>query len=61
MRTEHTTPEEIGRVARDAGVKMVVLSHLVTGNASNADEAYVDAVRKLYSGPVVVARDLMEF
>jgi ribonuclease BN (tRNA processing enzyme) len=61
MRTEHTTPEEVGRVAKAAGVKMVVLSHLVTGNVTNGDKAYIDAVGKSYSGPVVVARDLMEF
>lgn len=61
MRTEHTTAEEVGRVAKDAGVKMVILSHLVTGNVTNGDKVYIADVGKHYSGPVVVARDLMEF
>jgi len=61
MRTEHSTPEEVGRVAQAAGVKMVVLSHLVTGPKAQADEAYSQAVGKLYKGPVIVAHDLMEF
>ncbi|MEP7246777.1 MAG: MBL fold metallo-hydrolase [Gammaproteobacteria bacterium] len=61
MTTEHTVAEEIGRVANAAGVKMVVLSHLVTGTLPVDDNRYVEGVKKLYSGPVVVARDLMEF
>jgi len=61
MRTEHSTPEEVGRVARAAGVRMVVLSHLVTGPKAQADDAYSQAVGKLYEGPVIVAHDLMEF
>lgn len=61
MRTEHTTPEEVGRVAQAAGVKMVVLTHLVTGTRTDGDSAYIEAVKKSFSGPVVVAQDLMEF
>jgi len=61
MRTEHTTAEQIGQVAHDAGVKRVVLSHLVAGGAAPNDAAYIAAVKSLYSGPVVVGKDLMEF
>ncbi len=61
MRTEHTTPEEIGRVAHEAAVKMVVLTHLVTGTRTDGDSGYIAAVKEHYTGPVVVARDLMEF
>ncbi|MEP7311664.1 MAG: MBL fold metallo-hydrolase [Pseudomonadota bacterium] len=61
MRTEHTTPEEVGRVASVSGVKMVILSHLVPGTLPEGDAAYSDGVRKLYPGPVFVAKDLMEF
>jgi ribonuclease BN (tRNA processing enzyme) len=48
MRTEHTTAEEIGRVAKDAAVKMVVLTHLVTGPVAAGDSRYTDGVKKLY-------------
>jgi ribonuclease BN (tRNA processing enzyme) len=61
MRTEHSTAEQVGQVAHDAGVKLVVLSHLVTGGAASNDAAYVAGVKTLYSGPVVVGKDLMEF
>jgi ribonuclease BN (tRNA processing enzyme) len=61
MRTEHTTPEEVGRVAQAAAVKMTVLTHLVTGTRTDGDASYIEAVKKHYSGPVVVAQDLMEF
>ncbi|HEU4623204.1 MAG TPA: MBL fold metallo-hydrolase, partial [Steroidobacteraceae bacterium] len=59
LRTEHTSPEEVGRVAHEAGVKMVVLTHLVTGGRSGQDAKYIAAVKEHYSGPVVVAHDLM--
>jgi ribonuclease BN (tRNA processing enzyme) len=61
MRDEHTTPEEVGRVAALAGVKMVVLSHIVPGTDVDPDSFYIKAVKARYHGPVVVARDLMEF
>ncbi len=61
LRTEHTSPEEVGRVAHEAGVKMVVLTHITPGTQAAGDEAYSAGVKKLYSGPVIVAHDLMEF
>lgn len=61
MRDEHTSPEDIGKLAAAAGVGQVVLSHLVPGGDELPDSAYSDGVRKFYSGPVVVAKDLMEF
>lgn len=60
MSEEHTVPEDIGRLARDAGVKQVVLTHLVPGG-EEPDERYTDGVRKHFKGPVTVARDLMVF
>jgi ribonuclease BN (tRNA processing enzyme) len=60
MRTEHSTPEQVGQTASEAGVKMVVLSHIVAP-PGGSDAKYVEGVRKLYSGPVVVGKDLMEF
>jgi ribonuclease BN (tRNA processing enzyme) len=61
MRTEHSTAEQVGQVAHDAGVKLVVLSHLVNGGAAPNDAAYIAGVKTLYSGPVVLGKDLMEF
>lgn len=56
----HTTTEDVGRIAAAAGVKKLVLSHLVPGDdPSITDEMWSEGVRKHYGGPVVVARDLM--
>ncbi|MCC7460932.1 MAG: MBL fold metallo-hydrolase [Gammaproteobacteria bacterium] len=60
MREEHTSPEDIGRLAAAAGAGQVVLTHLAPGSDDLPDAAYRDGVRQFYSGPVVVARDLME-
>jgi ribonuclease BN (tRNA processing enzyme) len=56
----HTTAEEVGRVATEAGVKMLVLSHFVPGGAPIPDQAWIDAVRPNFCGRIVVGRDLME-
>ncbi len=57
----HTTPEDAGRVATAAGVKMLVLSHLVPGDdPAVTDEIWLAEARRTYAGPIVVGRDLME-
>jgi ribonuclease BN (tRNA processing enzyme) len=61
MRTEHTTAEEVGRVAAAAGVKMLVLTHIVPGTLPDDESRYTEPIRRSYKGPVVVAHDLMEF
>jgi ribonuclease BN (tRNA processing enzyme) len=56
----HTTTEEVGRIAQAAGVKKLVLSHLVPGDdPSITDDMWSEGARKHYGGTVVVARDLM--
>lgn len=61
MAEDHTTPEDIGKLAAEAGVKKVVLSHFVPGGEDDPESAYVDGVKKHYHGPVVAAQDLMVF
>ncbi|HET9426437.1 MAG TPA: MBL fold metallo-hydrolase [Gemmatimonadaceae bacterium] len=57
----HTTTDQVGRVATEAGVKTLVLSHFVPGGAPFlSDEAWLDAVRPHYSGRIIVGRDLLE-
>jgi len=59
MRIEHTSPQEIGRVASSAGVKLLVLSHVVPGRNSESNEAALLAgIKEHYSGEVILARDL---
>jgi len=55
----HSTTEDVGKMAAEARVKTVVLSHLLPGgNPGDLPEtAYIDAVRKYFNGQVIVGRD----
>jgi len=57
----HTVPEDVGRVAAEAGVKTLVLSHFVPGDdPSITDEQWSEGVRKFFKGKIIVGKDLME-
>jgi ribonuclease BN (tRNA processing enzyme) len=57
----HTSAEDCGRVASAAGVKTLVLSHLVPpDDPSITDQMWIDAARKHFKGTIVVGKDLME-
>ena len=56
----HTTAQDVGKIASAAGVKLLVLSHLVPGDIDVTDDQWIAAVRENYSGRVSVAKDLME-
>lgn len=57
----HTTAEDAGRVAQAAGVKLLVLSHLVPADDSTiTDEMWIRAARVHFRGRVIVGRDLLE-
>jgi ribonuclease BN (tRNA processing enzyme) len=61
LKASHTLTDEVGRIATQAQVKKLVLSHFVPADASGMTEkTWFDAVRSTYSGDLVVARDLME-
>lgn len=57
----HTTAEDAGRIAQAAGVKLLVLSHLVPAEDPEVtDETWLQAARVHFRGPVIVGRDLLE-
>lgn len=57
----HTTTEQVGRIATEAGVKTLVLSHFVPGATPPIeDQVWFDAVRPYFSGNLIVGRDLLE-
>jgi ribonuclease BN (tRNA processing enzyme) len=57
----HTTVEDVGRVAADAGVKPLVLSHFVPSeNPPVTDAEWLAGARRHFSGRIVVGRDLLE-
>ena len=53
----HTSAEELGEIAAKAKPKMLILTHwMLLGNAMPED--LIREIRKKYSGPIVIARDL---
>jgi len=56
----HSTTEEVGRVAAAAGVRTLVLSHLVPALPTITDEMWTEGVRRHFHGEVIVGRDMME-
>ena len=57
----HTSVEDCGRVAAAAGVKTLVLSHLVPPDDPQVTEQmWIDAAKAHFSGQIIVGRDLME-
>jgi ribonuclease BN (tRNA processing enzyme) len=57
----HTAVEDCARVASAAGVKTLVLSHLVPADDPTVTEqTWLDAARPHFNGRIVVGRDLME-
>jgi len=58
----HTDVEDVAKLAARAGVKTLVLSHIVptepTGNIS--DDQWLAAAKKHFAGEVILGRDLLE-
>jgi len=60
----HSTPADVGRMASEAQVKLVVLNHLLPGTTAPGRAefpvtTFIDGVRKVYSGEIIVGQDLM--
>lgn len=56
----HTPTGDVGRVAKEARVGKLVLTHLVPGDDPEIpDEAWTDEPRRAFNGEVVLGRDLM--
>jgi ribonuclease BN (tRNA processing enzyme) len=57
----HTTAEDCGRVAAAAGVKTLVLSHLVPGDdPAVTDSMWIEAARTHFRGQIILGKDLAE-
>ncbi len=57
----HTVPEDVGKIAAQAGVRTLVLTHFVPGDdPSITDEQWAVGVRKHFTGRIIVGKDLME-
>jgi ribonuclease BN (tRNA processing enzyme) len=61
LKASHTLAADVGRIATEAGVKKLVLSHFVPVPFTGmSDQVWIDAVRPTWAGDLVVAHDLME-
>jgi ribonuclease BN (tRNA processing enzyme) len=57
----HTAVEDAGRVATEAGVKTLVLSHLVPAEEPPiSDDQWLAAARSQFAGRIIVGHDLLE-
>jgi ribonuclease BN (tRNA processing enzyme) len=51
----------VGKVAKAAGVKTLILTHFVPCNdQSLTDEVWVEGARTHFAGKIIVGKDLME-
>jgi ribonuclease Z len=63
IRNYHLSTDEVGKLAADAGVKTLILTHLIP---ATDDEEYMklvfrDEVAKYYDGEIILAKDGTEF
>ena len=56
----HMKPSMIGKIAGEAKVKKLLLTHMMERSINRQDES-VDLIRKNYQGPVIFPRDLESF
>jgi len=62
IKSHHTSAEDVGRIAKEANVKNLVLNHFVpSDDKSLTDEIWINAVRSTFSGTVIVGKDLQQF
>jgi ribonuclease BN (tRNA processing enzyme) len=56
----HSSTADVGRMAAEAGVTTLVLSHLLPGALMDvSDDIYLEGIRQHFDGEVIVGQDLM--
>ena len=62
LHEDHLAAEDLGKMAAAAGVKSVVMTHLVaTVDPNDTYQRYIDAARKFYAGPIYIGQDLKRY
>jgi ribonuclease BN (tRNA processing enzyme) len=59
MKADHTPLEDVGHIAQEAGVKTLILSHLVPGIDGIPGDAWRSMAAKYFKGEIIVGKDLM--
>lgn len=62
LRKHHLAPAEVGKLAKKAGVKSVVITHMAGDNVTSQDTMrFMSKIVPEYNGPVVIASDLDKY
>ena len=56
----HTSTADVGRIARTAGVGMLVLTHMIPTDGGPSAEVWTQEAKRDFDGEVVLGEDLME-
>ena len=59
MKADHTPVEDVGRIAQEAGVKTLVLSHLTPAIDGINDDTWRAPAEKYYRGEIIVGKEFM--
>jgi ribonuclease BN (tRNA processing enzyme) len=61
IKSHHTSAEDVGRIAKAANVKNLILNHFVPpDDKSLSDQVWIDAVSRTFAGNIIVGRDLLQ-
>lgn len=62
IKSHHTSAEDVGRIAKAANVKNLILNHFVPpDDKSLTDQVWVEAVRTTFPGTIIIGKDLLQF
>ncbi len=59
-RNDHTSPEDVGRVATEAGVRTLVLNHVLPDNDLVDESEWIRLVSRTFDGEILLGTDLLE-
>lgn len=60
--SHHTLAEDVGRIAKAANVKNLILTHFVPPDDKSLNEqTWINAVSSTFSGQIIVGKDLLQF
>jgi ribonuclease BN (tRNA processing enzyme) len=59
--SHHTLAEDVGRIAKAANAKNLILTHFVPPDEKSlTDQTWIDAVSNTFSGKIIIGKDLLQ-
>ena len=60
--SHHTSAEDVGKIAKEANVKNLVLNHFVPPeDQAMTEQVWINAVRNTFAVNIIVGKDLLQF